>query len=280
MNTIISLFNSAVDFLTNHSIKDPKRDVEVIIQHLMNTDSLVTVLDPYISVSETDTEIFWSMIKKRASNVPVSHIVGKREFWSTDFIVNPHVLDPRPDSESIISYVLAMYPCRNRRLIIGDFGTGSGCLLTVLLSYYRFAVGVAIEKSVKAYRVAYQNFKNHKVYNRIDMRLSSWNTCYQMFDLIVSNPPYIRRSKIVTLQPEVKLYEPYIALDGGPIGLETYFSIFVVIKRCLKKNGIAILEIGEDQTKIHSIVYKYGLKFHSYCYDLSGRKRCIVVTQA
>ncbi|CAI28306.1 peptide chain release factor N(5)-glutamine methyltransferase [Ehrlichia ruminantium] len=279
MNTIASLFNNAVDFLNNHNIDNPKRDVEVIIRHLMNVDGLIVVKDPYISLNKTDTEIFWDMVKKRALNVPISHIIGKREFWSMDFIVNSHVLDPRPDSESIISAVFTMYPCKNRRLVIGDFGTGTGCLLTVLLSYYKLAVGIAVEKNVKAYRVAYQNFKNHKVYNRIKMRLSSWNTCYEMCDLIVSNPPYIRRNKIMTLQPEVKLYEPYVALDGGPVGLENYFSIFVVIKRCLKKNGVAVLEIGEDQLQIHHIVCKYGLKFHSYCYDLSGKKRCIIIKQ-
>ena len=279
MNSIISLFKGAVDFLANHNVDNPKRDVEIMIKYLMNASDLVTVMDPYISVNETDAEIFWDMVKKRALNVPMSHIVGKREFWSMDFIVNSHVLDPRPDSESIISSVLTMYPCRNRRLVIGDFGTGSGCLLTILLSHYKLAVGIAVEKSVKAYRVAYQNFKNHKVYNRIKMRLSSWDTCDGRFDLIVSNPPYVRRNKIVTLQPEVKLYEPHSALDAGPVGLETYFSIFIVIKRCLKKSGIAILEIGEDQHQIHSIVCKYGLKFHSYYYDLSGRKRCIIVRQ-
>ncbi|KJV63431.1 MULTISPECIES: peptide chain release factor N(5)-glutamine methyltransferase [Ehrlichia] len=279
MNTVISLFNSAVDFLSSCNIDNPKRDVEIIIKHLVNTEDLVTILDPYMPVSKCDVEVFWKMIRQRSANVPISHIIGKREFWSTDFIVNSSVLDPRPDSETIISSVFAMYPCKNHRLVIGDFGTGSGCLLTILLLRYRNAVGIAIEKSVKAYRVAYQNFKKHRLYNRIKMRLSSWNTCYDMFDLIVSNPPYIRRSKIAKLQPEVRLYEPIMALDGGSIGLEIYSQIFVVIKRCLKQNGVAVLEIGEDQHQIHRVVHKYGLKFCTYHSDLSKRLRCIVVKQ-
>lgn len=279
MDTVISLFNRAVDFLSTYNIDNPKRDVEIIIKHLINTENLVTILDPHMPINKCDVEVFWKMVKQRSTNIPISHIIGKREFWSTDFIVNSDVLDPRPDSETIISSVFAMYPCKNRRLIIGDFGTGSGCLLSILLLRYRNAVGIAIEKSVKAYRVAYQNFKNHGLYSRIKMRLSSWNTCYDTFDLIVSNPPYIRRSKITTLQPEVKLHEPMVALDGGPIGLEIYSQIFVIIKRCLKQNGVAILEIGEDQHQIHRIVHRYGLKFCTYHNDLSGKLRCIVVKQ-
>ena len=279
MDTVISLYNSAVNFLSDYDIENPKRDIEIIIKHLINTKSLVTILDPYMSVDKYDVEMFWEMIKQRAANVPVSHIIGKSEFWSTEFIVNSNVLDPRPDSETIISSVLTMYPCRNRRLVIGDFGTGSGCLLAVLLLKYRNAIGIAIEKSVKAYRVAYQNFKNHKLSSRVKVRLSSWDNCYDVFDLIVSNPPYIKRSKIAKLQPEVRLYEPMIALDGGPVGLEIYSQIFFVIKRCLKKNGVAILEIGEDQRQIHRMVHKYGLKFCDYRNDLSGRLRCIVVKQ-
>ncbi|GAT78897.1 bifunctional methyltransferase HemK/tRNA (guanine-N(7)-)-methyltransferase protoporphyrinogen oxidase, partial [Ehrlichia ruminantium] len=86
MSTIASLFNNAVDFLNNHNIDNPKRDVEVIIKHLMNVDGLIVIKDPYISLNETDTEIFWNMVKKRALNVPISHIIGKREFWNMDFI--------------------------------------------------------------------------------------------------------------------------------------------------------------------------------------------------
>ncbi|WDM85478.1 peptide chain release factor N(5)-glutamine methyltransferase [Ehrlichia sp. JZT12] len=278
MDNIISLFNKAVNFLSLYNIDNPKRDVEIIIGHLFNKN-LVTLVDPYMSVSKTNIEIFWTMVKQRAINVPVSHIISRREFWSTDFIVNSSVLDPRSDSETIISTVFTMYPCTNRRLVIGDLGTGSGCLLTILLLKYRNAIGIAVEKSVKAYRVACQNFKNHGIYNRIKMKLSSWDNCYEMFDLIVSNPPYIRRSKIAKLQPEVRMYEPLVALDGGPVGVENYMQIFVVIKRCLKKGGMAVLEIGEDQNQVHTIVSRYGLKFHSYHNDLSGRRRCIVVKQ-
>ena len=278
MDTIISLFNQGVDFLSLYNVDNPRRDVEVIIGHLVNKE-LVTLIDPYMSVSKTDVDLFWEMINQRAANVPVSHIIGKREFWSTDFIVNSSVLDPRSDSETIISTVFTMYPCANRRLVIGDFGTGSGCLLTVLLLKYKRAVGIAVEKSVKAYRIAYRNFKNHGIYNRVKMKLCSWNNCHEMFDLIVSNPPYIRRNNISKLQSEVRLHEPLIALDGGAIGIENYLQIFVVIKRCLRKGGIAVLEIGEDQNQIHRMIPKYGLKFESYNNDLSGRKRCIIVRQ-
>ncbi|MDR2548157.1 MAG: peptide chain release factor N(5)-glutamine methyltransferase, partial [Rickettsiales bacterium] len=107
---------------------------------------------------------------------------------------------------------------------------------------------------------------------------SSWTECRGLFDLIISNPPYIKSSKLKDLQAEVQK-EPKMALDGGIDGLSCYLSIFPILKKCLKKNGFAILEIGEDQNDIDKIIPSYGLSFQEYVYDLAGMKRCIVVKQ-
>ncbi|EAL58868.1 modification methylase, HemK family, partial [Wolbachia endosymbiont of Drosophila ananassae] len=222
--------------------------------------------------------LFWKLTKKRAERYPISQIIGNREFWSKNFIVNQHVLDPRPDSETLISTVLKYYPNKKQRLKIADFGTGTGCLLISVLSEYKYAVGVGFEKSLEAYKVAYQNTKKHDLLSRAKIFPSSWIECSDLFDLIISNPPYIKRSKLKDLQAEVQK-EPKTALDGGIDGLNCYLSIFPILRRCLKKNGFAILEIGEDQSNIDKIIPSYELAFQEYVYDLAGMKRCIVVKQ-
>lgn len=223
-------------------------------------------------------QLFWKLTKKRAERYPISQIIGNREFWSKNFIVNQHVLDPRPDSETIILAVLKYYPNKEQKLKIADFGTGTGCLLISVLSEYEHAVGIGFEKSLEAYKVACQNVKKHNLPSRARILPNSWTKCRGLFDLIISNPPYIKSSKLKNLQAEVQK-EPKMALDGGIDGLSCYLSIFPILRKCFKKNGAAILEIGEDQNDIDKIIPSYGLSFQEYVYDLAGMKRCIIVKQ-
>ncbi|QXK92846.1 peptide chain release factor N(5)-glutamine methyltransferase [Neoehrlichia mikurensis] len=280
MVTISSLLREAIKILCDANVDNPRFDAEVLMQYTLDIKLSTIIANPNLSVCCNKLGIFWQAIRQRANRVPVSQIIGKREFWDMEFMVNSNVLDPRPETETIISSVLKIYKNKNSRINIADLGAGTGCIIITLLSHYNNAVGVAFEKSVEAYRVAYKNLKYHKVYNRTRLFLSSWIKCKGVFDLIVSNPPYVKRSKIAALQPEVKLYEPFVALDGGSIGIENYIQIFQVIKRCLKKSGKAILEIGEDQSQIHKIVPNYKLIFCSYVYDLCGKKRCIILSNA
>ncbi|KJV69472.1 peptide chain release factor N(5)-glutamine methyltransferase [Candidatus Neoehrlichia procyonis] len=280
MITISSLLREAVKILHNARIDNPQFDVEILMQYTLNIERATIIVNSNFPVCRSKLKVFWQAIEQRANRVPVSQIIGKREFWSKEFVVNANVLDPRPETETIISSTFEIYKTKNSRITIADLGTGTGCIMITLLSHYHNAVGVAFEKNVKTYRIAYENLKRHKVYSRTKLLLSSWIECEGEFDLIVSNPPYIKRSKISSLQPEVKLYEPFVALDGGPIGIENYIQIFQVIKRCLKHNGKAILEIGEDQVQIHRIVPNYGLIFCNYVYDLCGKKRCIILSNS
>ncbi|WP_315940526.1 peptide chain release factor N(5)-glutamine methyltransferase [Wolbachia pipientis] len=263
-------------FLSLYGIDAPYLTSEIVMQHVLGVEISFIVANPTYPVPISKESEFWQLLNKRAKGYPLSHIIGKREFWSNDFIVNQDVLDPRPDSETIIETVLKYYTNKKQRLKIADFGTGTGCLLTVLLKEYQYSVGIGFEKSFKACRIAYQNLKRHNLLNRARLFSSSWTKCHMQFDLIVSNPPYIKRSKLKFLQDEVQK-EPNIALDGGINGLECYTSIFVMLQKCLKKNCFAILEIGEDQSGIDKLVRSYGLAFLEYVYDLSGMKRCVVI---
>ncbi len=273
--TISSLVREGIKFL---SVDFSHLTAEVIMQYVLDVDRSFIIANPDYPVPTAKESEFWQLLNKRAEGYPLSHIIGKREFWSNDFIVNQDVLDPRPDSETVIETVLKYYTNKNQKLKIADFGTGTGCLLITLLKEYRYAVGTGFEKSFKAYRIAYQNLKKHNLLHRARLFSSSWANCNMQFDLIVSNPPYIRRSKLKFLQDEVQK-EPQIALDGGINGLACYTSIFVMLQKCLKKNKLAVLEIGEDQSNIDRLIRLYGLAFLGYVYDLSGAKRCIVIKQ-
>ncbi|WCR53135.1 MAG: Release factor glutamine methyltransferase [Wolbachia endosymbiont of Ctenocephalides orientis wCori] len=278
MKTIGNLIQEGSELLLSHKIDSPYFDCEIIMQHIFNVDRSFIIMNHTNQVPADKELLYWNLIKKRVEKYPISQIIGKREFWTGNFIVNQHVLDPRPDSETLISTVLKYHSNKKQRLKIADFGVGTGCLLISLLSEYKYAIGVGFEKSCKAYRVAYQNIKNHNLLGRAKIFLKSWTECTDSFDLIISNPPYIRRSKLKTLQAEVQK-EPKSALEGGIDGSSCYASIFPILRKCLKKNGFAILEIGEDQNNIDKIIPSYGLTFQEYVYDLAGMKRCIVVKQ-
>ncbi|MDN5248244.1 MAG: peptide chain release factor N(5)-glutamine methyltransferase [Wolbachia endosymbiont of Tyrophagus putrescentiae] len=276
MKTIGTLIQEGCKYLSLHGIDTPHLDCELILQHVLSVERSFIIMNGADSIAEQKEHLFWQLVEKRVKRHPISHIIGRREFWSSDFIVSRDVLDPRPDSETVISTVLKYYKNKGQRLKVADFGTGTGCLLISMLSEYKFAVGVAFEKSLKAYRVAYKNIKKHNLLGKIKIFPNSWVECNDSFDLIISNPPYIRRDKLKTLQAEVQK-EPVAALDGGISGSDCYLSIFSVLRKCLRKNKFAVLEIGEDQGNIERLVHLYGLAFQEYVYDLSGMKRCIVV---
>ncbi|MDG7055628.1 MAG: peptide chain release factor N(5)-glutamine methyltransferase [Wolbachia endosymbiont of Menacanthus eurysternus] len=278
MKTISTLIQEGSELLLSHKVESPCLDCEIIMQHVLGVERLFIIMNHANQVPIEKEQLFWQLTKKRAERYPISQIIGNREFWSKNFIVNQHVLDPRPDSETIILAVLKYYPNKEQKLKIADFGTGTGCLLISVLSEYEHAVGIGFEKSLEAYKVACQNVKKHNLPSRARILPSSWTKCRSLFDLIISNPPYIKSSKLKNLQAEVQK-EPKMALDGGIDGLSCYLSIFPILRKCLKKNGAAILEIGEDQNDIDKIIPSYGLSFQEYVYDLAGMKRCIVVKQ-
>ncbi|MFP3035967.1 MAG: peptide chain release factor N(5)-glutamine methyltransferase [Wolbachia sp.] len=278
MKTISTLIQEGSELLLSHKVESPCLDCEIIMQYVLGVERSFIIMNHANQVPIEKEHLFWKLTKKRAERYPISQIIGNREFWSKNFIVNQHVLDPRPDSETIILAVLKYYPNKEQKIKIADFGTGTGCLLISVLSEYDHAVGIGFEKSLEAYKVACQNVKKHNLPSRARILPSSWTKCRGLFDLIISNPPYIKSSKLKDLQAEVQK-EPKMALDGGIDGLSCYLSIFPILGKCLKKNGAAILEIGKDQNDIDKIIPSYGLSFQEYVYDLAGMKRCIIVKQ-
>ncbi len=192
----------------------------------------------------SDSDIY-KVIEKRKMGEPLSKILGHRGFWRGDFIVDENVLDPRADSETLIQAVLEKFPDKNQPLRILDLGTGSGCLLISLLMEYKKAFGVGVDISQKALQIAKKNaLKNNVKADFICTDMENLSPNLGVFDIVISNPPYIPTKEIETLDKNVKDYDPVMALDGGEDGLKFY--------RIIAEKAPApliFLEIGKGQEK-------------------------------
>jgi release factor glutamine methyltransferase len=207
----------------------------------------------------------------------MSHILGRREFWSLEFQVTPDVLTPRPDSETLIEAVLDRIKDRSRGVRIADLGVGSGCLLLALLNELPNATGLGIDRSPAALVVARENAKQLGLAARAEWREGDWlHGVSERFDVIVSNPPYIASGTLAALEPELR-YEPRAALDGGLDGLDAYRTSAPMLAAALSADGIVALEIGHDQgDAVAAILEQAGLDVRARRADLSGRERCLV----
>lgn len=220
------------------------------------------------------------LIDRRKRREPISHIIGNREFWSMDFKVNRNTLTPRPDSETLIETALRIIPDRNKKLRIVDFGTGTGCLLLTLLKEFSNSQGIGVDISKEALIVAELNCMNLGLGERAGFINNFWGESLTgKFDLIVSNPPYIKNSDIKKLEPEVSVYEPRIALEGGNDGLQCYRELMPYISRLLADKGTAVIEIGHDQQEaLREIALENKLRIQQVVKDLGGNDRCVVIT--
>ena len=219
------------------------------------------------------------MMRQRATDrMPVSRILGRREFWSLDFALSPATLDPRPDSETLVEVALSLVPDPARAWRLLDIGTGSGCLLLALLFERPAAAGLGTDIDAAATKTAAANARALGLADRAAFRTADWTDgIAEEFDLVVSNPPYIPTADIDTLAPEVARHEPRAALDGGPDGLVAYRALAMRIAPLLAPDGAAVLEIGHQQAgPVSRILAAAGLRVDAPVTDLAGRDRCLV----
>jgi release factor glutamine methyltransferase len=209
---------------------------------------------------------------------PITKILGQRSFWKDDFLTTADVLDPRPDSETLITAVLNHYPDQNAPYHLLDLGTGSGCLLLSLMGEYPNAQGVGVDCCAAALKVAQRNGERLR---RFPLWVQgNWgDSLGGTFDIIISNPPYIPTEACQTLDVAVRVFDPMMALDGGPDGLGPYRVLIPQLKSLLAPTGMAFLEIGDTQAEaVGSIAQKKGLKIQDIEKDLENRDRCVIVS--
>ncbi len=261
--------------LRNAGIKTANLDARVLLSEALELKEKYFFSD--FKISKNKYNLYQNYIKQRLEGKPVSKIIYKRAFWKSDYFINENVLDPRPDSETIIETAIKFSFKENFENVL-DLGTGSGCLITSIIAEFPLSFGVGVDISFNAIKVASRNSKNLNLDNRIQFIVSDWfNSIKGKFDLIVCNPPYIESSKISLLPNEVKLYDPHGAIDGGIDGLNSYRTIASEISQFINPNGKIIFEIGFSQEhQVINIMKQYGFINLLKVKDLSNIVRCLV----
>jgi len=264
---------SAAARLRAAGVADPGRDARILLAHAARIEAArVTLIAPE-DLAPDIAERYEQLIALRAVRVPVSHLLGEREFYGRRFKISGEVLDPRPETEILIEAALAE-PYEK----ILDLGTGSGCILVTLLSECDTATGLAVDLSEAACLQASANAVLHRVQDRADILQSDWFGAVQgQFDLIVSNPPYIARDEMPGLDEEVRRYEPEMALSDGGDGLGAYRQIADGVMAHLVPGGRLMVEVGPAQgAAVMAILAQAGLTGLRIVPDLDGRARVIV----
>ncbi|MFT5440313.1 MAG: release factor glutamine methyltransferase [Alphaproteobacteria bacterium] len=213
-----------------------------------------------------------ALVQRRMAHEPMSHLLGRRGFWTLEFEVGPVVLDPRPDSETLVEAALDLFPNTQAAISVLDLGTGSGCLLLSVLAERAAAWGVGVDVSPDALAVAARNATDAELEGRARFVCSDWGRAIEgPFDLILCNPPYIQSGAIEGLAPEVAKFEPHLALDGGVSGYDAYGAIGPEIARLLRSDGAAVVEAGAGQMpEIARLFSKSGLALQEVRSDLGG----------
>lgn len=258
-------------------VEDPPRDARLLLRAALGCDAVRLSLMLDEPIADEAVRRFLDWIGRRALREPVSKILGQREFWSLTFKVTADTLDPRPDTEVLVEHALA-YLDHNAAGKVLDLGTGSGCILLALLHERPALTGLGVDISHAALAVAQENAAELGLSDRASFQHGSWmDGLTELFDLVVSNPPYVRTNVIADLAPEVRVHDPDLALDGGPDGLLAYKKIIAGLGGILKPGGRCFLEIGYDQSQLVSDLAsaaRFKSKVH---HDIAGHPRCVEI---
>jgi release factor glutamine methyltransferase len=266
----------AVAQLVAAGIQSPRRESRLLLGHWLGRDPAA-----FLGVQAEcidNPKFYFDLVKRRVNREPMSHLLGYREFWSLSFDVTSSVLDPRPDSEALVESVLKEFPREEEKIRILDFGTGTGCLILSVLSERPQAIGVGVDVSKDALKIANGNAKKLSFAARVAFLESDWGENLSgSFDCILANPPYLASEDIDGLAPEVAQFEPRLALDGGIDGLDCYRALSKDVKRLLAPGGKAFFEIGEGQaSEIEDILEATNLRVVRSFADLGARIRCLI----
>ena len=277
---INSAIKNGSKILRNNLIPNAQLDSEILMAKTINKDRNYILLNYTNSINKNDLDKFYELIKQRSSGSPVAYLTNKKFFWNSEFFVTNDTLIPRPDTELIVENVLSLTKQKNKIHIL-EIGVGSGCIILSILKEKENFYGTGIDISKKCLNISKINAFNLKV----EPRLKLYKTDVDKFnlgkyDLIISNPPYIKKCKLKYLDRNVAEFEPRLALDGGLDGLSEIRKVVKKSSELIKKNGKFILEIGFDQkNKVINLLNKEGFYINSTKKDLAKNDRCIVCTK-
>jgi len=249
------------ELLLSKSLKKPREEILINLKENLNEKVLVD---------------FNNYLIRRSKNEPIAYLLGEKEFWSRKFFVNKDTLIPRPETELLVDKLVSLF--KKKRMTILDIGTGTGCIIISLLIELKNSTGMAIDISKEAITVAKKNSNKFNLSDRIKFLHKSFKEFYgKKFDLIVSNPPYIKRKDIKNLSDDIKKFEPKMALDGGKDGLDLIKKIIYKSKKILKINGTLALEIGNEQiNKVSKILIDNKFRISCVIKDYGNNVRCVI----
>ena len=266
--------------LKNKSIISAQLDTEILMAKALGKSREYIILNHNKVLNIENLEYFKKLVHERATRKPIAYLLNKKFFWRSEFYVNKNTLIPRPDTEIIIEQILKVTKNKNYLRIL-DIGIGSGCILLSILKERKNYYGTGIDISKDSLEISKINAKKLLVEERIKFYKSDVDKFAQgKYDLIVSNPPYIKKNNLKYLECDVLKFEPKIALDGGLDGLSVIRKVIKKSSELLKKNGKFILEIGFDQkSKVIKLLKNKGFYINSTIKDFAKNDRCIVSTK-
>ena len=265
------------NILKKNGIKTYKLDCEILISQVFKKNRIDMILNSSKKLSDKQIILFNDLIEQRSKKKPVAYLVGKKEFWKYEFEVTKDVLIPRPDTEILIEQSLKITNHKSRLKIL-DIGIGSGCILLTILKERKSYYGTGIDICKKTLDICRVNVKKLNLFNRIRLFKSDVdNFRFGKYDLIISNPPYIKKFDLKYLEKDIYDYEPKSALDGGLDGLLQIKKVIINSSKLIKKNGILILEIAFNQTdRVKKILKDNGYFIRDVVKDLAKNNRCII----
>ncbi|MEJ7848468.1 MAG: peptide chain release factor N(5)-glutamine methyltransferase [Pyrinomonadaceae bacterium] len=250
MQTITEFLTEASQILEASDIADPRREASSLLLAAIEKDKTFLFAHPEYELTAAEQKLFRSFVLRRASREPFHYIVGHKEFYGLDFEVTPEVLIPRPETEMLVRQSIKILR-EIENPIFCEIGAGSGCISVSILCSIEKASATGLEISEKAIAIANRNSIKHNVSERLTLKQSDIFSALtgEKFDLIVSNPPYVPASDVPELQPEVRDFEPHLALTGGGEGLSIIERIIIEAPRFLKREGFLLIEIGLGQAE-------------------------------
>jgi release factor glutamine methyltransferase len=272
--------NRACEELKKNDIKSALLDSELLLSKVINKSREFIILNLKHNINEKDYHYFQKLIYERSKGKPIAYLTGKKLFWKYEFVINDKVLIPRPDTEIIIQQVLNIYKKKNKINFL-DIGFGSGCILLSILKERKDFRATGIDISGHALKICNINAYKLGVRNRVKLYKSDIDKFFKgKYDLIISNPPYIKKLDLKYLEKDVINFEPKLALNGGLDGTSEIRKVVKKSSELIKNGGKLILEIAFNQKKeVKKILRNNGFYINSVIKDLAKNDRCIISTK-
>ena len=280
MNNIENIIKNAGYVLKKQNIPSYNLDVEILLAKVLKTKREYLITNLKKEINDRELIEFNKLLRRRESREPIAYITKKKDFWNNSFFVEKNVLIPRPDTEIVVNEMLKIFKFKERLNVL-EIGTGTGCIILSLLKEKKNFKGVGIDIDQKCIDISRKNAINLNLDNRIKFyKCNVDNFNLGKYDLIISNPPYIKKTFLRYLDLDILNFEPKLALDGGLDGLSKIRKVVLKSSSLLKINGKLILEIGFDQKdKVKKILNENGFYVNDFKKDLAGNDRCVISTK-